>query len=177
MRVLWAALSLSILGLSSCSNSGGHQSIPSTMRIGSPNMGGPSEAERAAQIAAEPRGDFYYGRRYHVKKTRFWGYLRRPGQPATTGKLVIFNEKKKRAPDRLPEGGSGRTFGYDNNYDYKISGYYSGRTLYEPNSNMFLPEFVLTGYQQLDTDPGWLFSPQDYYSPLGVTLKPGGWRR
>ena len=40
----------------------------------------PTVSDRKAQIAAEPRGDFYYGRRYFVEKTRFWGYLREPGQ-------------------------------------------------------------------------------------------------
>ena len=72
---------------------------------GSPNMGGPLPEVRAAEIASEPTGNFYYGRRYFVKKTRFWGYLRKPRQSADTAKLVIFNESKKRNPDRLPEQG------------------------------------------------------------------------
>lgn len=136
-------------------------------------MGGPTTEQRAAKIAAEPRGDFYYGRRYYVKKTRFWGYLRKPGQPAKSGKLVIFNEAKKLAPDRFPETGSGeRRYGFDQNYEYRIDGYYTGRTLYEPNSNQFLPEFMLTSYKALDRDPGWLFSPADHFSPVAITLRP-----
>ena len=64
--------------------------------------------------------------------------------------------------DRLPEAGGSKSYGFDQNYEYKIYGRYTGRTLYEPNSNQFLPEFLLTNYEVLDTNPGWLFSPQRY---------------
>ena len=95
---------------------------------GPPNMGGPTAEARAAAIAAEPTGDFFYGRRYHVYKTRFWGYLREPRQPASQAKLVFFQEDFKKAPDRLPEDGPSTTsFGFDNNYQYRIRGYYTGK--------------------------------------------------
>lgn len=132
----------------------------------------PTVAARKEQIASEPRGNFYYGRRYFVQKTRFWGYLREPGQSANKAKLVIFNEAKKRNPDRLPEAGSGKNYGYDNNFEYKIYGRYTGRELYEPNSNQFLPEFLLADYQLVSKDPGWLFSPSDQYYPTRFTLLP-----
>ncbi len=133
----------------------------------------PEPAARKAQISAEPRGDFYYGRRYYVEKTRFWGYLRKPGQSARSAKLVIFNESKKLNPDRLPESApAGRRYGFDQNYEYRIYGNYSGKKLYEPNSNQILPEFMLTRYELLDKDPGWLFSPADEYQPKRVTLLP-----
>ena len=32
---------------------------------------------RNAEIAREPRGNYFVGRRYHVPATRFWGYLDR----------------------------------------------------------------------------------------------------
>ena len=137
------------------------------------NMGAlPTVATRKAQIQSEPRGDFFYGRRYFVQKTRFWGYLRRPGQSATSAKLVIFNETKKRNPDRLPEFGSGKRYGSDQNYEYKIYGNYTGRELYDPNSNQFLPEFMLTNYELVSQNPGWLFSPSDTYFPTRITLLP-----
>lgn len=132
----------------------------------------PSPELRKAQIAGEPRGDFYYGRRYYVRKTRFWGYLREPGKPASTARLVVFNESRKRNPDRLPEEGASKVYGFDNNYEYRIFGRYTGRTLYEPNSNQFLPEFLLSDYKVLSTNPGWLFSPADHYNPIRVTLLP-----
>lgn len=129
-------------------------------------------AGRASKIAAEPKGDFYYGRRYYVKKTRFWGYLRRPGQNAKQGKLVIFNESQKRNPDRLPETGGSKNYGFDSNYQYQIYGRFTGRTLYDPNSNQKIPEFLLTDYKLVDKDPGWLFSPSDQYSDTRITLGP-----
>lgn len=140
---------------------------------GPPNMGGPTQAERNAAIANEPTGDFYYGRRYHVKKTRFWGYLRKPRQSADRAKLVIFDESIKRNPDRLPENGpAGASYAFDNNYEYKIRGSYTGQEAYDPNSNQILPVFKLTSYELVDRDPGWLFSPSDHYNEFSVTLTP-----
>lgn len=135
-------------------------------------MGGPSAEERQAQIANEPTGDFFYGRRYFVERTRFWGYLRKPRQSASTAKLVIFKEDRKRAPDRLPENSSGASYGFDNNFEYRIKGYYTGEEGYDPNSNQFLPVFMLTDYEVVDRNPGWLFSPSDHYKPFRVTLYP-----
>lgn len=141
---------------------------------GPPNMGGPTAEERQAQIASEATGDFYYGRRYHVYKTRFWGYLREPRKPWSSAKLVIFNEKYGNQPDRLSEiAAPSERYGYDNNYEYRIKGYFTGETAYEINSNQFLPEFMLTGFERLEKNPGWLFSPNDHYDPARITLLPG----
>ncbi|MEN8773180.1 MAG: hypothetical protein ABF382_06495 [Akkermansiaceae bacterium] len=138
-------------------------------------MGGfPTVSIRKAQIENEPRGNFFYGRRYFVQKTRFWGYLREPGQSAKLAKLVIFNESIKRNPDRLPEAGGSKNYGFDNNYEYRIYGRYTGRELYEPNSNQFLPEFLLSDYALIARNPGWLFSPFDRYYPTRLTLLPPG---
>ncbi len=160
-------LCLPVLALSSCSSS---SSSPSA----SGNLGRfPTPEVRKQQIATEERGSFYYGRRYYVPKTRFWGYLRRPGTSWNTAKLVIFNESSKLNPDRFPEDGpAGRRYGFDQNYEYQIRGRYTGRTLYEPNSNQFLPEFKLTGYKLMNKNPGWLFSPADRYNPKSVSLLP-----
>lgn len=152
--------------LNSCSTGGSRGAI-----YGPANMGGPSVAERKAQIANEPTGSFFYGRRYHVEKTRFWGYLRKPRQSASTSQLVVMNESKKLCPDRLPENGPvGQRFGYDNNYEYRIHGYYTGEKVYEVNSNQILPEFMLTGYEVVNKRPGWLFGPKDHYNPQSLTL-------
>lgn len=140
---------------------------------GNMGAGGPTIAQRQAQIANEPRGSFYYGRRYYVPKTRFWGYLRKPGQDWNDGRLVIFNERRRRQPDRFPEDGpAGRRYGFDNNYEYRIEGRFTGRELYEPNSNQFLPEFELRSYDVVDRSPGWLFSPSDSYNARAITLRP-----
>ena len=38
----------------------------------------------AQHIAAEPSGDYFIGRRYFKPDFKFWGYVRRPGQPWST---------------------------------------------------------------------------------------------
>ena len=140
---------------------------------GPPNLGGPTPEERTANITSEPTGDFYYGRRYFVGKTRFWGYLRRPREAWSQAKLVIMREDKKRTPDRLSESAPpGERYGYDTNFEYRIHGYFTGKEQYEPNSNQFLAEFMLTGYELLDQHPGWLFRPDDHYDPLRITIYP-----
>ena len=86
---------------------------------------------------------------------------------------MVFNESKKRNPDRLPEvGPPGKRYGFDQNYEYKIYGYYTGDNVYEVNSNQILPEFMLTGYELVDRNPGWLFSPRDHYNSRAITLRP-----
>lgn len=136
-------------------------------------MGGPTVEERKLKISSEPTGSFYYGRRYFVQKTTFWGYLRKPRQPWSSAKLVIMREDRKTTPDRLPaDGPAGRRYGFDQNYEYQISGNYTGRNAYDPNSNQFLPEFMLTSYKLVDRQPGWLFRPDDRYDPYQITVVP-----
>ena len=124
-------------------------------------------------IAAEPDGSYYVGRRYHVQKTRFWGYLRKPGESWDKARMVVFREDRKRSPDRFPEYGSGnQKYGFDQNYEYRIEGYFTGKKVYDPNSNQKLSEFMLTGYKVLNRQPGWIFRPDDHYDPYRITLYP-----
>jgi hypothetical protein len=140
---------------------------------GPPNMGGPTVEERNASIASEATGDFHYGRRYYVQKTRFWGYLRNPRQSADKAKLVIIREDRKLNPDRLPENGpDGQRYGFDQNYEYRMSGSYTGETSYDPNSNQILPEFVLRDYELISTHPGFLFHPYEKFEPRHVPTIP-----
>lgn len=99
-------------------------------------------------IRSEPPGDYYIGRRYYKVDYKFWGYVRKPGQPWSTSRLVMMNEQKKLAPDR--EKG---TLGSDHGYEYKLTGDYSGQTVYEPASNSFYPEFVATKYELISATP------------------------
>jgi hypothetical protein len=124
---------------------------------------GPQIAARQAAIASEPRGDWFIGRRYYIQHTQFWGYLRRPGQSWDDSKLVMMNERQKKVPDRLPEmpTGDGPTLGYDHNREYKIWGYFTGNKIYDPNSDLFLPEFMLTNWEVRNESPGWLFHPKE----------------
>ena len=112
--------------------------------------------DSAAKIAAEPPGDYFIGRRYFKSSVfKFWGYVRKPGTPWKSAQLVVLNEKEKLAPDREK-----RLFGSDNNYEYKLQGYFSGQTVYEPASNGFYPEFVLKGYDLISTNPAPIFKSQ-----------------
>ncbi|HEX8077977.1 MAG TPA: hypothetical protein VF511_09195 [Chthoniobacterales bacterium] len=112
--------------------------------------------DTAQKIAAEPPGDYFIGRRYFKTSVyKFWGYVRKPGQPWSTAQLVVFNEKEKLAPDREK-----LSFGSDNNYEYKLYGNFSGQTVYEPASNGFYPEFVLKRYELISTNPAPIFKSQ-----------------
>src|SRR5213596_479727 len=111
--------------------------------------------EMAQHITAEPTGDYFIGRRYYKPDYKFWGYVRRPGQPWSTAELVMLNEKQKLAPDR-----ERLDFGSDNNYEYKLYGYFSGDKVYEPASNSIYPEFVLKGYELISTTPTPIFKSQ-----------------
>jgi hypothetical protein len=109
----------------------------------------------AQKYAAEMPGDYFIGRRYYKPDFKFWGYVRRPGQPWSESQLVMLNEKQKLAPDR-----EHLDFGSDNNYEYKLFGYFSGDKVYEPASNTIYPEFVLKGYEVISTNPPPIFSSQ-----------------
>ena len=107
------------------------------------------------RIAAEPPGNYFIGRRYFKRDFKFWGYVRHPGQPWSSSVLVMLNEKQKLAPDRAQ-----LNFGVDNNYEYKLYGYFSGEKVYEPASNTIYPEFVLKNYELISTNPPPIFRSQ-----------------
>jgi hypothetical protein len=135
--------------------------------------GGPLLEARNQAILAEPRGDFWIGRRYFVDKVRFWGYLRRPGQLWDNAQLVVMDESRIKTPDRLPEmpADGGLAHGFDHNYDYRISGSFTGRKVYDPNADMELPVFSPGSYEVMNRTPGFLFSPNDRYSPKYIPAR------
>ena len=108
----------------------------------------PARAAMNAAIRAEAPGDFFIGRRMYKSDYKMWGWVREPSKPWTTARLVMMNEQTKIAPDR--EAGK---LGSDNNYEYRLSGRFSGDTVYEPASDQFYPEFVLAGYELINTKP------------------------
>jgi hypothetical protein len=115
-----------------------------------------SRVQAAQRIQAEPPGDYFIGHRYFKGSVfKFWGYVRKPGQPWSTAQLVVLNEKEKLAPDR-----ERLSFGSDNNYEYRLYGSFSGQTVYEPASNGFYPEFVLKKYELISTNPPPIFRSQ-----------------
>jgi hypothetical protein len=114
-----------------------------------------AQVATAASIQSEAPGDYFIGRRYYNPNYKFWGYVRKPGQPWSTSQLVMLNEKQKLAPDRAQV-----NFGVDNNYEYKLYGYFSGEKVYEPASNGIYPEFVLKNYELVSTNPPPIFKSQ-----------------
>ena len=106
-----------------------------------------------ASIQQEEPGDYWIARRYFKRDYHFWGYVRRPQQPWSTAKMVMLNEQRKLAPDRALD-----LIGGDSNYEYKFNGYFSGDTVYEPASNGFYPEFVLTDYTVKSINPLQIFT-------------------
>lgn len=115
-----------------------------------PEMQGIQSARLAMSdaIKSEPPGDYFIGRRYYKVDYKFWGFVRSPGQPWSAAKLVMLNEQERLAPDR-----AAAKLGVDHGYEYKLYGHFSGEKVYEPASNGFYPEFVLTGYELRSTNP------------------------
>lgn len=121
----------------------------------------------AAMVAAETPGDYYVGRRYYKKDYKMWGWVRRPGQPWNTAQLVMMNENTKFAPDR--EQG---VLGIDNNTEYRLRGHFTGGKVYEPASNDFYPEFVLTGYEVVTNAPPMIYTDRRALDPAIRILEP-----
>ncbi len=122
--------------------------------------GGPARAAMLEAIRQEQPGNYFIGRRYYKVDYKMWGFVRKPGESWGQSQLVMMNEQKKLAPDR--ELGQ---LGSDHGYEYKLLGYYSGQTVYEPASNGFYPEFVLTGYELRNVSPAPIFHDKATNNP------------
>lgn len=126
----------------------------------SPGRAHLSNAEMDAKLKAEGTGNYYIGRRYYKTDYKFWGWVRRPGQPWSTAKLVMMNEQSKLAPDR--EQGH---IGSDNGYEYKLIGNFSDQPVYEPASNTVYQEFVLKGYDLVSAAPPNIYASSGALDP------------
>lgn len=130
-------------------------------------------AKREAQIATEPRGDYYIGRRYYIPYTRFWGYLRRPGESWRTAQLVMMDEHIVHQPDRgIEPPQKNAVYGTDQNVEYIVHGHYMGKEAYDSATDRPYPLFQATGFEVRDRKPGFLFKPSEKYSEHFVNLKP-----
>ncbi|MBL9116553.1 MAG: hypothetical protein JNJ83_16215 [Verrucomicrobiaceae bacterium] len=151
-RLFLAALGAVVL-LTSCGTTGGSANASALM------------AARDAQIAMEPPGDYWIGRRFHIERTHLWGYVRRPRQSWDKARLVVLSERFSRQPDRFAESETAdQRYGYDHNTEYRIWGDFSGRRVYDPNSNLVLPEFYIRNYEVINTSPGFLFRPGERFT-------------
>jgi hypothetical protein len=137
-RIIFTLLTVALAALTGCETTSSDRESARTAMIES--------------IRTEPAGDYYIGRRCFKEDYKMWGFIRKPGQPWSTAKLVMLNEQKKLAPDR----DMGR-LGSDHGYEYKMTGTFSGDTVYEPASNGFYPEFVVTSFELRTTTPAPIF--------------------
>lgn len=129
-----------------------------------------SSADRqavSAAIAGEKPGDYFIGRRFYKADYKMWGWVKKPGEPWKQSQLVMFNEQKKLAPDR-----ERNDVGSDNNYEYRLIGHFSGEKVYEPASDNFYPEFVLTAATVISTNPPLIYPDQRWVNPVVRLLGP-----
>jgi|GEM_PF-4774084 len=101
----------------------------------------------------------YTGRRWFVRipghTCYFWGYLKKPRQPWSAARLVILDERAGiLAPDRAAAAGQTPVMGADHNFEYTIKGSFTGRSAYDPNSDLVLPVFAARRFTLVNANPG-----------------------
>ena len=101
----------------------------------------------------------YTGRRWFVhsgeSQCRFWGYLKKPGQDWHSARLVILDENKGISPPDRPANPAGPPRnGDDHNTEYEVKGGFTGRTAYDPNSDLELPLFAARSFRVINPSPG-----------------------
>ena len=121
----------------------------------------------SAAIAGEAPGNYFVGYRLYKVDYKMWGWVKKPGEPWKNAQMVMFNEQKLLAPDRARA-----AIGSDNNYEYRLSGYFSGDKVYEPASDTVYPEFVLTGASVLSTNPPLIFPDRRWLDPTIRLIAP-----
>ena len=147
VRALFPALCLLALTLPGCETPIVYQSQQDRSAI-------------TALIAKETPGNYFIGRRFYKVDYKMWGWVKKPGEPWKQSQLVMFNEQRKLAPDR-----ERKDIGSDNNFEYKLDGHFSGEKVYEPASDSFYPEFVLTGATVISTNAPLIFPDQRWTDP------------
>ena len=145
------ALALSVFALAGC------ESI---------DTGAASRAAMNETIRKEPPGNYFVGRRMYKVDYKVWGWVREPGKPWSTAKLVMLNEQRMLAPDRARN-----KIGSDNDYEYRLTGYFSGDTVYEPASNGFYPEFIFLGAEVKSPNPPNIYQLESQKNPNARILE------
>ncbi len=161
------------LANSSCVTSTGTANSGIAKTLPASKMNSAAVQQRNSLIAQEAPGNYYIGRRWFTEGTRYWGYVRKPQQPWEQSRLVVMNESVRPQPDRLPEipEDGGPAHGFDHNYEYRLWGTFTGLEIYDPNSNLVLPEFRLSKYELISENPGFLFYPGEPYKRRGLPPK------
>lgn len=118
-------------------------------------------------ISNEAPGNYFIGYRLYKVDYKMWGWVKKPGEPWKQSQLVMFNEQKMLAPDRARN-----AIGSDNNYEYRLSGYFSGEKVYEPASDTVYPEFVLTGATVISKNPPLIYPDARWIDPTIRLIAP-----
>ena len=121
----------------------------------------------SAAISGEKPGVYLIGRRFYKADYKMWGWVKKPGEPWKQSQLVMFNEQKRLAPDR-----ERNDVGSDNNYEYRLTGHFSGDKVYEPASDSFYPEFVLTTATVISTNAPLIYPDQRWTDPAVRLIGP-----
>ena len=124
-------------------------------------------ASMNAAIRAEQPGNYYVARRMYKKDYKVWGWVREPGKSWKTARLVMLNEQRTLAPDR-----AANKIGMDNDYEYTLTGSFSGQTVYEPASDGFYPEFILVGAEVRSISPPNIYKQKRQNKPEVRILQP-----
>ncbi len=124
-------------------------------------------ASMNAAIRAEQPGNYYVARRMYKKDYKVWGWVREPGKPWKTARLVMLNEQRALAPDR-----AANKIGMDNDYEYTLTGSFSGEMVYEPASDGFYPEFIFQGAEVRNVSPPNIYKQKRQNKPEVRILQP-----
>jgi hypothetical protein len=151
-RVVAALAALALVLLAGCESTGSADAGRATM----------NEA-----IRQEPPGNYFVARRMYKRDYKVWGWVREPGKPWKTARLVMLNEQRQIAPDRAIN-----KLGSDNGYEYRLTGHFSGDMVYEPASDGFYPEFVLTGAEVRSINPPSIYQQKRQNQPEVRILQP-----
>ncbi len=138
----WASMrlilrGLAILGTGVLCQCGGGMS-------GHGNMGGPTVEEWKASIASEPTGDFFTAAATMCKRPASGATSAARAKAGTAPSWRSCGRTRRSSRTACTEAGpDGNRYGYDNNYE-NTRCYFTGADSHDPNSNQFLPTFMLT---------------------------------
>lgn len=89
----------------------------------------------------------YIGHRYYEERSGAWGWLKPEGESWKSAKWVTLKEDPLHGifmPSRKMTKHSA-----DQDFEYKMTGYYSEKLAYDPHMDERIPIFVIESYQSL----------------------------
>lgn len=120
---------------------------PVTVTVPAPRSVVPVILNQAPPTKRFSDGVTYIGHRYFEEKGGGWGWIKKDGDSWGSAKWVAIQEDPLRGilvPSRKMSGRSA-----DQDYEYKLTGYFSEKVAYDPHLDETMPVFVLESYQSL----------------------------